>query len=166
MRNTFFGLFAAATLFTGTVRAAAPSFPSQERTTAYQSAVHTVLTERGWHITYDKAGKLTAERPSIKGEDGTREFIIGAGLDKRVQLRINFQPDGQGEVATSAFASVRYYNRLDPYIVGQSQYRSFAYRSPKLTQEYLDIMAQAKTNAAVRHVPRTDGSSQNSVALK
>ena len=147
VRNVFLGWFAAATLLTGTIRAVEPSTAAQDRAVRYQREVRTALVERGWRITRDEAGKLTAERRR-KIQEGTSEFLIGENVDARARLEISFRADGTNRAVPSARASLCYYNALTPDNVGQTIYPPFALRDPKLTREYRDILAEADSHLA------------------
>lgn len=138
MRTLLFGLLAAALL-----PAAARATDAQDHTARYQREVKTALTERGWYITRDEAGKLVAER-RVTSQYGLNEAVIGVNVDKRARLQISFHADGQNHTTSSARASLCYYNKLAPSNVDQTIYPPFALRDPKLTQEYREILAEAE----------------------
>ncbi len=151
MRNLTIGLFAAATLFTGAVRATEPSV-AQDRTTLYQREVRAALHERGWTITQDEAGKLTAERRWIN-RNGTSTFVGADDINRYARLQIDFRADDKNHhVAASARASLCYYQSFrSDQAGGYTLYPPSPLRDPKLTQEYHEILADADAHTAADH---------------
>ncbi|MBE7212100.1 MAG: hypothetical protein INR65_13850 [Gluconacetobacter diazotrophicus] len=144
MKNLRLGLIAAVTLSFGVARAAEPPAAAPERAASYRQEVRTALTERGWSITGDEAGKLTAERLYINPGDTTGIRIAGT-INTYARLQIYLQADGKGHPANSAYASYCFYGTPNKaYLV----YPPLALRDPKLTQEYRDIVAEARAHAA------------------
>ena len=76
MQKTILGLLTAAALSSGAVRAAEPSPSALDRAMLYQREVRAVLSERGWRVTRDETGKLTAEHRYIPN-NGTNAFLLG-----------------------------------------------------------------------------------------
>ena len=153
MKNTCLGLFAAAALSASLARAAEPSAATPDRTT-YQQEVRAALVERGWAITQDRAGQLTAERLYIK-QNGTPGPRYAGTINTYARLQIYLQADDKGHPAGAAYASYCLYN--DPnksYLV----FPPTALHDPVLHREYQGIVAEAKTHL-------TAGGS-NKVALK
>ena len=138
MKNLCSGLLAA-TLLCGRVSAAEPAV-----TTPSQQEVRAALTEHGWDITQDAAGKLVAERLWVN-QGGTTGFHVVNSVNTFEPLEIYLQADGKSHPAGSAYASLRTYGRLNKsYLL----YPEHAFRDPKLTQEYRDIVAEAKAHTA------------------
>ena len=146
MRNTLFGLFAAAILCSGVARASELSASAQDGTALYQREVRSALTKRDWRITQDETGKLTAERRRIPGL-GTGDFVL-ADDNTYVRLMIDFRADGKNHTISSARASLIIYEPLSSSKVGFTAYPPLALRDPKLTQEYRDILAEADSHLA------------------
>lgn len=165
MRTILSGLFAAAALFSGAVRAAEPATAAQEHAALYQREVRAALSKRGWSITRDEAGKLSAERRK-KAPDGTNEFLIGERVDPRVHLDIAFRADGKEHTVAAARASLCYYNAFTPNNVGQTIYPPFALRDPKLTQEYRDILAEVDARLGTGHRAHAAAEAGGKVAMK
>lgn len=139
MRNTFFSLLAATTLFTGVTRGAEPSAAAQNRAVRFQREVRAALTKNGWHITEDDAGQLTAERLLIQSG------VVGIVSSDTTfaHLAIRFRADTESHTASAATAARYIREYPDSPRVGRLVYSPLALRDPKLTQEYHDILAEA-----------------------
>lgn len=150
MRNIVLGLFAATTLLTGAVRAVEPSTAAQDRAVRYQSEVRAALTKRGWRITKDEAGKLTAERQRPVGS-GTDRFVLNDDINKYARLQIDFRAVDGAHTASSARASLLIYNLRSTDGVSEMPFPPSPLRDPKLTQEYREILAEADSHVATDH---------------
>ena len=146
MKRTILGLFAAAALFSGVARAAEPSTAAQTRAGLYQREVRASLAARGWRITQDEAGKLTAEHRWVS-RNGATGFVLADGTDSTyARLQIDFQADGKDHTNAAARASLCFHDSPSSPQVGFMAYPPLALRDPKLTQEYLDILAEADSH--------------------
>lgn len=149
MQNKFFGLFIAATLLSGVVRATEPSTLAQERATLCQSEVRAVLSRRGWSIIQDDAGKLTAERFYIPS-NGTDAFLLGSD-NSYARLQIDFQASDKSHINARGRASLYIYEPLgSPYPRrSQTAYPPLPLRDPKVTQDYVEALAAAEARLNV-----------------
>lgn len=152
MRNTIYGLFAAAALVSGTARGAEPSPAARDHANLYQREVRTALTQHGWNITQDEAGKLTAEHRWIPRNGATGFVLADQTQSTYARLQIDFQADGKDHTNAAARASLCFHDSPSSPRVGFEVYPPLALRDPKLTQEYLDILAEADSHlTAGRH---------------
>ena len=144
MKNICLGLLTVLALSANAARAAESPDAASDRK-AYQQEVRAALVERGWGITQDEAGQLTAERLYIK-PDATAGVRIAGTINTYAHLQIYLQADGKGHPAGSAYASYCFYGTPNKaYLV----YPPLALRDPKLHQEYREIVAEAKSRLAV-----------------
>ncbi len=148
MRSTFFGLLTVVTFFSGVIHAAEPLPTADTRAALYQREVRAALTKHLWRITQDDAGKLTAERLMLHA--GGTSGVIG-GNNQFAHLAINFRADGKHHTVSTAAASLYIYEQRESTEVGILIFPPLALRDPKLTQEYLDILAEAESRLAAGH---------------
>ena len=121
---------------------------AQDRATLYQQGVRAALRERGWSITQEAEGKLTAERLKTD-QGGTTGFHLYGSLNNYARLQINFRADGKNHTTSSAYASLCVYGPLNTNRKEYLEYPPLALRDPKLTQEYRDVLAEAETHLGV-----------------
>ena len=156
MRFALSGLFAAAALFAGAARGAEPASAAQTRASLYQREVRLALARHGWSITRDEAGKFTAEHRWIPRNGATGFVIADQGQSTFARLQIGFQPDGKDHTNAAARASLCIYSSPSVPEATYLAYPPLALRDPKLTQEYLDILAEADSRLTASHQPTID----------
>ena len=137
----------------------------------YQQNVREALTERGWSITQNEAGKLTAERLRIPGPG---DFVLNSD-NSYARLKIDFRADGKSHTVSSARASLCIYAQHSSHHDRSWMiYPPLALRDPKLAQEYRDILAEADAHLAAGHhaygtsgqVRSRDAGTSDKVAIK